>query len=215
MTDCIPLEELAQVADLPANDSRRRHLDTCARCRAAWLQYADFLAPGPGFESDRERAAAALDATIAALGAPPRRRRAAWPLLVPMAAAAALAVLLLDAREPALPPVGAPAAIRGTAASGAIRLDAPLARPDGSVMLRWSSLPGAVAYRVRVLASSGVVVWESAEIPDTSLVLGPDALPGGTTLAWRVAARTVGGDEALSVPADLVTGGPGTRRHDP
>jgi hypothetical protein len=41
--DCIPVAELEAVLALAENHPRRRHLETCPRCRALLLEYRDFL----------------------------------------------------------------------------------------------------------------------------------------------------------------------------
>lgn len=45
--DCIPVEELARVAELPAGDPGRRHLDTCERCQGLLAMLQGFAAPPP------------------------------------------------------------------------------------------------------------------------------------------------------------------------
>jgi len=65
---CIPLEELARVASLPATDSARRHLDTCPRCRARLTLVRDFESPRDGLQLPDEAAAdARMLETIASL----------------------------------------------------------------------------------------------------------------------------------------------------
>ena len=207
MNECLPIEELAVLSELPADDPRRRHVESCASCRAAWLAYGDFAAPDPAVGGAGDAAVAALDATIAAVCAPaPRRSRTGWRVAAPLAAAAVLAVVLLGDREPALPPSGGSAVIRGAVAPS-LRAAAVVA--DGSIELHWAPLQDARGYQVQFLAVAGMILAETPVRPDTSLVLLRDDLPPGLPpnglIYWRVVARTDGG-QIMSAPAALDLG---------
>ncbi|MBK8165079.1 MAG: hypothetical protein IPK64_03830 [bacterium] len=212
MSDCIPAAELAALAGLPDTDARRLHVEACARCRAAWLEYRDFMegdaADGSTVRLPDPTASAALDRAIAAACSPPRRR--ALPglrLVVPLAAAAVLAFALLPGRDAPNPAGDTPAALRGEAQPVAPVLHAPRTRPDGALELRWDALAGASAYRVRFVGTDGARLGESAAQADTSYLLRPDALPAwlpvGGQVAWRVVA-TRDADDIVSAPS-LVT----------
>ncbi|MBM4130118.1 hypothetical protein FJ250_03690 [bacterium] len=212
MSDCVPVAELAALAGLPESDARRRHVEACARCRAAWLEYRDFMdgdgalrsAAGPIDHAAR----AALDRAIATACAPPRRRAfASLRLVTPVAAAAVLAVVLLASREEPGPSPNAAPVLRGDAEAGSLLLHAARSLPDGAVELRWNSLAGATAYRVRFQGTDGARLGESSSRTDTTFVLRPEALPAwlpaSGTVAWRVVASRETGD-VVSAPG-LVT----------
>ncbi|MBK7770775.1 MAG: hypothetical protein IPI48_09645 [bacterium] len=80
MNDCIPAAELAPLAGLPDADPRRRHVEACARCRAAWLEYRDFMDGGaagvPGMPASAFRFRRAC-------GARPRHRGGLRPAASP------------------------------------------------------------------------------------------------------------------------------------
>lgn len=44
---CIPVVEIGSVTTAPADDPRRRHLESCPRCRALARQYRTFMDPAP------------------------------------------------------------------------------------------------------------------------------------------------------------------------
>ena len=58
---CLPVEDLAEILTLPADDERRRHLKDCPRCRTLARRFRDFLTPAPlPPEADAEAASRAL-----------------------------------------------------------------------------------------------------------------------------------------------------------
>jgi len=141
-----------------------RHLADCAECR---------------------RAVVGADAVLRLA---PRRR--SWRVPLNLAAAAALVLLL------------GPAAWRAYQSGTAAHRASPVAPatapqplgPSGSIrggpVFRWTSVPGADAYRVQVMDAGGTVVWE-ATTADTSVAL-PDSIPLAPARAyfWQVQART-------------------------
>jgi hypothetical protein len=44
---CLELEDIADLASLPEDDPRRRHVAECPRCRTLARRFRDFLAPAP------------------------------------------------------------------------------------------------------------------------------------------------------------------------
>jgi hypothetical protein len=209
MSDCIPAAELAVLAGLPEADPRRRHVEACARCRAAWLEYRDFIDSGAvaGLVSQAPDPAvrATLDRAIAAACTPPRRRAVpGLRLLVPLAAAAVLAfayLVLPDQPGPTSPP--APGVLRGGTAPAAPPLHPPRTLPDGTLELRWGTLAAAGSYHLRFLGTNGALLGETSPQADTTFIVHPETLPAGlpTTgmVAWRVVAATPSG-EVVSAP---------------
>lgn len=66
---CPTLEELAAWVDLPANDTRRSHLQHCPRCQAVVASYGAFMDPenlpaGADLQDARQRLSASLDREI-------------------------------------------------------------------------------------------------------------------------------------------------------
>ncbi len=212
MTGCIPPEDLALLVALPAADPRRRHVEECARCRAAWLAYQDFVAPGRAPAEVRDR----LDRALAeACGLPVSRspRRRAWSRLwpVPALAAAAVTALVIGWPRHATPPgdrLGPAPVLRGEAAGGRWSPGSARRLPDGGLELSWLSRPEARTYRVVLLRSDGEELLRFPAQQGTRLVLEPARLPapagGDGPLVWRVAAETPAG-EVLSEPGFLPT----------
>lgn len=138
----------------------------------------------------------------------PHRR----PWLVPAAGAAAAAVIVLLVwtgvreragdehltREPALTTTLAPQPI------------APLDSVANLDSVRWSSVPGAIRYRLTVFAADGDVVWQTSPT-DTAIAI-PDSLDlaSGNQYYWQIKAETGHGRwvESELVPFVLVPQGP-------
>ena len=105
MTDqCLDPGEIGEIAGLPADDPRRRHLDTCPHCRGLARALDIFLEPGNTSDlGDVAGADAELQARLAtaipgrSTGTNPSTSRR-WPMLA-MAAVLALCALGLTATE--------------------------------------------------------------------------------------------------------------------
>lgn len=210
-------QDLDVLADLPAGDPRREHAESCAKCRARWLDYQSFVRDEElPAEAGVEEARAALRAVIrrefaTRSGAPPRR--VAFPGL-PLASAsrwlaAAAAVIVvaaagwwLAAREPGR-------VLRGSSGGSA----APLAllaadwSEDSVAVLRWRSHPRADAYEIRLY---GADLDERARIAargDTLLRVRPTEIPptlwAEGELAWRVVALRGGAEVGRSALGTL------------
>jgi hypothetical protein len=146
MTDrCLDPRELETIAGLDPDDPRRRHLETCVRCRGAARALAAFLEPGDTSDLEGLPAAAAeLEARLAA-GLDARRRapaRRRWPALA-LAAALAVCALgittseVLRGRRAASLPTGQ--RLRGDVAAAAVAVE----RAHGQLRLRWDGAPSA------------------------------------------------------------------------
>jgi len=199
--------EIEQVLKLPADHPRRRHLETCPKCRSALALFRAFDAGGPAPAGARPGEARRRLSEIVEreLGdTPPRRivlapRRwftSGWAL----ATAATLVVGAGLAWNALRPPSPVPAgnAWRGAAAAAPALEEAAVA-PDGRLVLRWRAVEGAESYDVRVFSSALREVWH-ATVTDTTASLDPTGLPGGPGAAawWRVTALSGGRERARS-----------------
>ncbi len=222
MNDCIPAAELAALAGLPDADPRRRHVEACARCRAAWLEYRDFMdgdaagAPGMPASASVSAARVDLDRAIATACAPPRRRALrGLRVVAPLAAAAVAAIVFLAPRDQPGPTRPAPGVLRGDAAPAAPALHAARTLPDGTMELRWGALAAAGSYHLRFLGTDGAVLGETSPQADTTFTVRPDALPAGLPasgfVAWRVVAATSSGDVVSAPGLFAVPAGPAGR----
>jgi hypothetical protein len=218
---CIRPEDLGALADLAPDDPIRAHLADCPRCQARWQAYRAFLedAGSPPRSSTEVEAAEVLDGMIrqqfelhGGKGAPARSspltgRRRRFPfqwtrrdlILAPSLVAAAVVILLLATNHSAEGP--APA-YRGSESSASLRLDPAQSLADGRIRLVWHTLPGADAYRVRVLDTGLNPVLETAVSADTTAVLRPSELGAaarpGSRFLWRVTALQTGEEVGTS-----------------
>ena len=86
--------------------------------------------------------------------------------------------------------------LRGTAPS--VVLATPERRPDGAVLLRWSSLNDAARYRIELFTATGATVGDSV-VRDTTYVVSPAVMNGATgPLSWMVTAIRSDGAERSS-----------------
>lgn len=211
---CPPVDVLVDLLDLPADDRRRRHLDTCPRCRARLLDYEDFVAGGePLSDSELAQALVRLDASLReAAGDPgptpalPRREaRAGLALAALLLLAVAVAPLLRDAFDRG---ASGELRLRGQGAPSALELQPARWTADGALVLSWAPLSGADAYAVRLLGA-GLNPLDTREVgAETSLTLDAEALrallpEGGDYLVWQVEAFAGGDPLATSPPASL------------
>lgn len=221
VSPCIPLEELAAVAELPASDPRRAHVATCPRCGALLGAYARFMEPGADAEAPHVATADArlsefLERTI---------RAAPAPVVMPMARPAAprspwWATLLAPALRPALGFVVAAIVVGGVVLwprhaehgpsqvlrGGSDDANAPLLRVRSAGLdvdglhVAWSAVSGADEYEVRVysdrleeLAYRSVRGDSALDVPAAEIDFHPVA---GQALLVRIDAR--GGGRLLT-----------------
>lgn len=162
-----PAEVAAFIDRVVDGDARRQieaHLASCPDCRSELM-----------------------DATRVVATLPHRRRLTVWIPGAAAAAAAAIVVLAVwprDAREPGMhreAPVTATVAPRALSPVGAV---------DSASALRWSSVPHADRYQVRVFNADGTVLWER-ETNDTSVAI-PDSIGvrSERSYHWKVEAQT-------------------------
>lgn len=224
---CVPLQEFGRVDGLAGDHPVRLHVETCARCRARYLSYRSFVGAS-GVESSTTavqiaEAHVALDSLIVrhfgqprapepvftSEGTAHRNRRGAlrrfrwiW-VLTPAAGVALLAgYLTLDRLG------GSPETIvlRGGRAR-MFGLEQPVSLVDGSIRLRWKSVPGAGSYRVQLLDAGLRLQAELPAVNDTMLVLPRgEVVPQGSApqTLWRVTAysgsRKIADSEVGALP---------------
>jgi len=225
VTPCIPLEELAAVAELPASDPRRAHVAQCPRCGALLDAYARFLEPGA--EADAAHVAAAdtrLSEFLArTLGAPAPARAPArtaprtswWAALFAPAMRPALgfvmAAIVLGGIVvwPRLAGRGPADALRG----GSQRATVPTLRITDATLgvaglrMAWESVADADAYEVRIYSDALAEIARLNANGDTMLIVPPSELSfrpvPGQPLLVRVDARRHGEVIASSPPIPL------------
>ncbi len=194
VTPCMPLEELATVAELPATDPRRAHVAQCPRCGALLDAYARFMDPGADAEATHvARADARLSDFLArTIGAPAESVPAPAPRHT-APDASWWSALFAPALRPALGLVVAAIVV------GGVVLWPRHAEHDPSQVLRGGpSDANAPVLRVR-----------SAGLDVDGLHVAWNAVPGADDYEVRIysdrleemAYRSVRGDSALDVPA--------------
>ena len=211
-TRCLSVEEIARLGTADARDPQRRHVDSCARCAALAVEYAEFVRAQPGEGADVGDAARHLSAFVAerivrepasaATQRPPRRRfDLSYRRLLLMAASAAAAVVLVVvvARWQSTPDE-----VRLRGEGVALQLEPYTVAVDGTVVLSWSAVPGADGYRVQILGADLSERAVLAPAVGTTAVLSPAilALERGTYY-WEVTALAAGDAIVSSAPAPL------------
>jgi len=205
-TECIPVEALGTIATLPADDPRRRHAETCPRCRARLALFREFDSPsappaGARIDEADSALAAAIERELAlpaplpfpARAARPRPARGLGASLRPLWAAAAALILVAGAWVLLRPP--APAVMRGPVS----RAELPVATHRGvdRLTLSWRAVPGASRYVVRFYATdlSDLASVDAGRADHLELRRGalPRPLAGGAKVLWQVMALA-GGD---------------------
>jgi hypothetical protein len=216
---CIDVEQIASVLELPADDPRRRHVDSCPRCRNIARSYAAFMRvetpPEANPEAARERLAQVILGMARETGVSEtasrstydvgrkaarwgwwlRWRRGAGPLVA--AAVITLLAILLWQDHRTEPPV-----LRNERPAGEATLSLRPAEAvaGGGVRLTWSRAQGADRYQVRVFNSELDEVYRHAAIADTAVVINLSKIPippGSPGLVWRVEAFR--GDDIVAV----------------
>lgn len=220
MVDRCPLPELLpELAELPATDPRRRHLDACPACQARLADYRDFMAgAAPCPPRELKPALAALDAGLRAAiaesegaAARPRVRRLSLEHPAARLGLALAAVLLLLVALNALPRGTREREIRLRVdeelldAGQGLRLRPARLLADGGLALAWEPVAGADAYSVRLLAPDLSLLAERSSGGATELRLEARELrallAGARILVWQVQARAGGDPLVQSSPA--------------
>jgi hypothetical protein len=235
VTPCLPLEDLALVAELPAIDPRRAHVAQCPRCGALLDAYARFLDPGADAAAPHVAHAdarlsdflartigVAPDAASAPVvtAAPPRpARRTSWwaglfaPAMRPALGFVVAAIVLGGIVVwPRLAEHGPGDTLRGGSPdldTSALRIRAAGLGVDG-LHVAWNAVPGADAYEVRVYSEGLAEIARLDASGDTVLTVSPPMLPvrasPGQSLLVQVDARARGAVIASSAPTPLTVG---------
>lgn len=189
---CVPVDEMGTVLERDRDDARRRHVESCPRCRALARELTSFLEEPPLSAADAGVVASLEQSLQEEIIAPGRESRSWWRPAI--AAAAALiafvvAVPLLN-RETEEGTV-----LRGATDDAASTFDGqPAASVRGAggdriIEFRWSAQVGAEAYRVEVY-DAGLSSLATIEAGTSTTVSWPEpgaALPADTAPAtWRV-----------------------------
>jgi hypothetical protein len=211
MDGCIPMEALGTLDALGPEDATRRHAETCARCSAMWVAYREFLRADTPRNARGDDADTRLAAFIkqrvegVEIAGGPRRARGRWFEIPMMRFAAAAAVLLVaavavtqwlpgssDSEETALR--GDPRIV--------VTLETPRALADGTVELKWTSVPDADAYQVVLLREDLTEIVRMPATGEHVITLDPSGIPADAT-RWQVTALREGAVAAESTPARL------------
>ena len=202
---CIAVPEFGDLANRTANDPGRAHIEACARCRAAYLNYLSFMDADPG-DVPFAPARAALAAVIAresrnVTAASPKvvaerpslaRFFRSWRfrglVLAPAACAAILVTYVaIRTQESAKEPV-----LRSMSQAAAIRLEEGAIGPDGSIRLTWDPVPNATGYQVALYAGSLRPIYQSGVHAGTVLAIPAGVLTPAdmkeSAILWRVTA---------------------------
>ena len=188
--ECLDEMAIAELAEGVATDDARvaatAHLVTCASCRSQLSELRATL--------DDAAIVAALPRTGAT-----RRLRSTFIGGLSAAGLAAAAVLVF-ALAPNLTrhEMGAPRRDETAAPmrdeTGAFVVApvavAPVDLVSDSLVFRWSSVPGANRYRLRVFDAEGIVVWETQTSDTTAAPPAAITLQRGARYLWKVEART-------------------------
>ena len=165
------------VADDAARDVATRHLVTCDSCRSQLAELRAAL-------NDVSIVAAMPPASPA----PRRRRRFAFVGSAGLAAAAVL--VLAIARNATQTKDDAPLRDETEALVAPPLTIAPVDVVSGTLVFRWTSVPGTNLYRVVVYDLDGVVAWETQTSDTTATPASPIPLKRGTRYLWKVFAQT-------------------------
>lgn len=217
-TQCIDIERIAEVVDLPADHSMRRHVDDCPRCRNLLRSYQKFLRAEPvagvGVEAARQKLDALIASKVGERSAAPRPSSSFSSVLrgfirpVPLLATAAAAVVVAvvvwqQSRGPEV------LRLRSGPTSQTAALAPAEVRPDGSIHLSWAAVPGADAYQVRIYGPSFTEIYRHPNVTETSVVIDrsllPSDLPPRLDLMWRVYALQAGDVVEASDPGSIRT----------
>ena len=162
------------------------HLAACAVCRTEIVEVARIVREEPSVE---------------------RTRRRGWAPAIAGIAAAAAALLIVAWPRPSDSPEDARHRDETLNATAAPRPIAPIGVVAAPTHLRWSSVPYADRYQVRVFDLAGNVVWDH-DTPDTLAALPKSiALRPDVSYFWKVEALTGFDRHAASELTEFVISG--------
>lgn len=208
MDGCIPMEALGTLDGLGPEDPRRRHAETCARCSAMWVAYREFIraeAPRHARVDDADTRLAAFIQQrvegVTVVGGP-RRTRGRWFEMPTLRFAAAAAVLVVAAvAVTQWLPDSNDTAVRGGSRI-VVTLEEPRALADGTVELKWTSVPDADAYQVVLLREDLTEIVRMPATGEHVMTLDRAGFPADAT-RWQVTALREGAVAAESTPERL------------
>lgn len=211
MDGCIPMEALGTLDALGPEDPRRRHAESCARCSALWVAYREFVradAPRAARIDDADTRLAAfikqrVDGVEVVGGS--RRVRGRWFEMPTLRFAAAAVVLVVAAVAVTqwFPGSGGDDenALRGGPRI-VVTLEAPRSLADGTVELKWTSVPHADSYQVILLREDLTEIVRMPATGEHAMTIDPSGLPAEAT-RWQVTALREGAVAAESTPERL------------
>ncbi len=208
MDGCIPMEALGTLDALGPDDPMRRHVEQCPRCSAMRVAYREFVradAPKSAHVRDADARLAAFIAErvegVEVSGAP-HRARGRWFEMPTFRFAAAAAVMIVLAGAVAKWMQAPDQDVLRGGPRIVLTLETPQALSDGTLALRWTSVPDADAYQVVLLRDD---LSEVARMPATDqreFTLDRSTLPADAT-HWQVTALREGAVATESSPEAL------------
>lgn len=180
---CIDVARLGEELDAAS----RAHLETCVRCQSELALHREMQESSAEEIAAGEWIAAELHRRAASNVTPfrPRSARVLYAVAAALIVAVGIGAFLM--REPSLDPMGGPGVYR-SARLEAIAPIGDLAQPPNE--LRWSAVPNASRYQVKIVEVDGTLVW-SARTTRTDVALPSDVIAQfapGKSLLWDVQA---------------------------
>ncbi len=200
---CIPIEELEELALAEPDDERLRHLETCPRCRAELAMYRSFMAGNSAMaDSGREELLATRmrkvihcnDAEVNSSPVPSPQESGRFPRSLQRSLLAVAAVLLVffAVEWYQVPGIQTGIHLRGAADQQDHSLVLQVKAESGALQLSWSEFPGADNYKVEILGSDLVPIDEMAVSGENHLAIKDRDMEQwrviSSSLLWRVVA---------------------------
>lgn len=208
MNECIPVDQLGTLKQLNADDARRRHAASCARCSSLLFAYEEFTRANERADANVPEAEMHLARFIAEqvgetpsvrVSGAPRRGRRWFDFSVLRMAAAVAAVLLVAVVIVRWQPWQSKEIVyRGEASAQFTGL---VAAKDagGRVDMHWDAVKNADSYRVTILAQDLGEITRLAPVT----VLSAQVAPGSNAYYWQVTALLEGAEILTSDPQRL------------
>jgi hypothetical protein len=215
--ECVSVERIAEVLELPAGDVLSRHVEQCPRCSSLLTSYQAFIVADPPAGANPDDADARLmqflqgqfgpveptpysaDTTPGGGGFFARLKGAFLPRPAWVAAAVVVvaAVVWWQPWNVAEPP-----ALRSTSSTSFLEMAPPQALSDGVVRLSWEATARADRYQVVLYSEELEEIARLDAGAETTYDLAQDALPAGApaVLICRIAALQDGDEIAESAP---------------
>ncbi len=223
--DCIDVERIPEVLELPAGDSTRRHVEACPRCSAILASYQAFMKEEIIAGSDPDDAHVRLTAFLASkIGAPSAAaevvtgekdsaRKGFFPRIAETfflrpAWVAALLVIIAAGILLWRPWTPDRIVLRGPSQGGVsqpLTLSPPQKLSGGDIQLEWTPMAGADSYQVRLYDRDLNGIARLEPTVEATLIIDRSMLPVETPneLIWCVVALRGGDEIGSSDPAFL------------